>query len=83
MTRATTHASNACTRGDPGLGADDSGPFSLLTVTEILRRSSRTGQLRRPGRPAQISAVSGARRHRVERALMSLKPALARLQQAA
>ena len=30
QTRATTLSSNASTRGDPGLGADDSGPYLLV-----------------------------------------------------
>ncbi len=29
-TRATTPSSNASTRGDPGLGGEDSGPYSLV-----------------------------------------------------
>ena len=46
-TRAITLASNASTRGDPGLGAGGSGPFFLVVVAEIVRRSPRQGQLRR------------------------------------
>ena len=33
------------TRGDPGLGADDSGPYSLGAATGIVRRPSNDGQL--------------------------------------
>lgn len=44
-TRATTLSSNASTRGDPGLGASDSGPFSLVTVVPIVRRRRVQGQL--------------------------------------
>ena len=45
--RATTLSSNASTRGDPGLGASDSGPYSLLTVAGIVRRRPSRGQLHR------------------------------------
>lgn len=54
-TRAITVMSNASTRGDPGLGVGDSGPFSLVAVARIVRWVTPEGQLRRrvglPGIP--------------------------------
>ena len=46
-TRATTPASNASTRGDSGLGGDDSGPHYFCAVGAIVRSRRPLGQLLR------------------------------------
>lgn len=46
-TRATTPGSNASTRGDSGLGGDDSGPHCFGAVGGIVRSSRPLGQLLR------------------------------------
>src|SRR5690606_19573445 len=46
-TRATTPASNASTRGDSGLGGDDSGPHCFGAVDAIVRPRRPVGQLLR------------------------------------
>ena len=59
-TRATTLSSNASTRGDPGLGADDSGPYSLVVVVTIVCRDPARGQLTSgPGGSQRIRGLAG------------------------
>jgi hypothetical protein len=69
-TCATTLASNASTRGDPGVGGCDSGPFFLMAVVADPPTPARPGPTTRSARPAQISALLEARRHALERHLV-------------